>query len=177
MLRRQGFWRNLPRMLLRLLLVSLPLYVLDQVTKWLVLAYIPEYSPIHVIPGFFNLVRTYNTGMAFGLMKDSNAFFIGLSFFALLVLGIMQWRGAFAGWLPQTALLLLIAGICGNLTDRIVHGHVIDFLEFYVEAGGRPLAWPAFNVADSCICVSAALLILGSFRKQQPRASEEGDAA
>ncbi len=163
-------------MFLRLLLVSMPLYLLDQLTKWMVLEYIPEYAPIHVVPGFFNLVRTYNTGMAFGLMKDNNSFFIGLSFFALGVLALMQWRGTFQGWLPQTAFLLLVAGICGNLTDRIFHGHVIDFLEFYFEAGGRAWVWPAFNVADSCICVSAALFILGSFTSARPKPARENDA-
>jgi signal peptidase II len=150
-------------MVARLLLVTLPLYILDQVSKWLVVQHVPEYSPIHVVPGFFNLVHTYNTGMAFGLMKDSNAFFIGLAIVALVVLCFMQWRKAFPGPVTQAAFLILLAGILGNLTDRIVHGHVIDFLEFYVEFGDRPHVWPSFNVADSCICIAATLFVITSF--------------
>ncbi|MEN9470578.1 MAG: hypothetical protein RL630_2311, partial [Verrucomicrobiota bacterium] len=60
-----------------LLLLTLPLYILDQITKFLVLANIPTHVTIEVIPGFFNLVQVHNTGAAFGMMKDNNAFFIG----------------------------------------------------------------------------------------------------
>jgi signal peptidase II len=67
-------------------------------------------------------------------------------------------------WTTTVSFALLAAGILGNLIDRLVKGSVVDFLHFYI----REYAWPSFNVADSCICIAAGLLILSSFRKQRP---------
>ena len=152
------------------LLVSLPLYLLDQLTKSLVLAHISTDELIPVIPGFFNLVQVHNTGAAFGMLRDNNLFFVILSFSALIILAILAWKGVFQDWTSRWAGALLVAGVAGNLTDRILHGHVVDFLDVILPWYGR---WPAFNVADSCICVAAGLFILGSFldgkqRKAQP---------
>ena len=152
------------------LLVSLPLYVLDQLTKALVLTHISTDELIPVIPGFFNLVQVHNTGAAFGMLKDNNLFFVVLSCSALIILAILAWKGVFQDWTSRWAGALLVAGVAGNLTDRILRGHVVDFLDFILPWYGR---WPAFNVADSCICVAAGLFILGSFldgkrRKAQP---------
>jgi len=141
--------------------VALPLYVLDQFSKWLVLQNISPDEMVPVVPGFFNLVQVHNTGAAFGMMANNNAFFIGLSSVALVVLTVLTWRRAFQDCLAQWASTLLVAGVAGNLTDRLLHGHVIDFLDFILPWYGR---WPAFNVADSCICVAAGLLIFSSFR-------------
>lgn len=140
--------------------VALPLYLLDQFSKWLVLQNISTDEIIPVIPGFFNLVQVHNTGAAFGMMSNNNAFFIGLSSVALVVLTVLTWRGAFHDRLAQWASALLVSGVAGNLTDRLLHGHVVDFLDFILPWYGR---WPAFNVADSCICVAAGLLIVSSF--------------
>ena len=150
--------------------LSLPLYVLDQVTKALVLAKISPDEIVPVIPGFFNLVQVHNTGAAFGMLKDNNLFFVALSCVALVILGILGWKEVFADGVSRWAAALLVAGICGNLTDRLIHGHVVDFLDFILPVYGR---WPAFNVADSCICVAAGLFILASFldskqKKAQP---------
>ena len=152
------------------LLVSLPLYILDQLTKALVLGHISTDEMIPVIPGFFNLVQVHNTGAAFGMMKDNNLFFVALSFSALILLAILAWKGVFVDWTSRWASALLVAGVAGNLTDRLLHGHVVDFLDVILPWYGR---WPAFNVADSCICVAAGLFILGSFldgkrKKAQP---------
>lgn len=152
------------------LLISLPLYILDQLTKWLVLAHISTDELIPVIPGFFNLVQVHNTGAAFGMLRDNNLFFVILSFSALSILAILAWKGVFQDWTSRWAGALLVAGVAGNLTDRILHGHVVDFLDVILPWYGR---WPAFNVADSCICIAAGLFILGSFldgkrRKAQP---------
>ena len=152
------------------LLVSLPLYVLDQLTKSLVITHISTDELIPVIPGFFNLVQVHNTGAAFGMLRDNNLFFVILSFSALIILAILAWKGVFQDWTSRWAGALLVAGVAGNLTDRILRGHVVDFLDFILPWYGR---WPAFNVADSCICVAAGLFILGSFldgkrRKSQP---------
>ena len=150
--------------------VSLPLYLLDQVTKAVVLATISTDEMVSVIPGFFNLVQVHNTGAAFGMLTDNNLFFIALSCAALIVLGILGWKKVFVDGPSRWAAALLVAGICGNLTDRILHGHVIDFLDFILPVYGR---WPAFNVADSSICIAAGLFIVASFldtkgKKAQP---------
>jgi signal peptidase II len=152
------------------LLVSLPLYILDQLTKALVLGNISTEEMIPVIPGFLNLVQVHNTGAAFGMLKDNNVFFVILSFSALIILAILGWKGVFVDWTSRWAGALLVAGVAGNLTDRILHGHVVDFLDVILPWYGR---WPAFNVADSCICIAAGLFILGSLldgkrKKTQP---------
>ena len=142
------------------LLLTLPLYILDQITKFLVLAYIPTHLTIGLIPGFFNLVQVHNTGAAFGMLKDNNAFFIGLASIALIAVALMAWRGCFHDSPTRIGAALLASGILGNLTDRILHGHVIDFLDVILPWYGH---WPAFNVADSCICVAAFLFVISGF--------------
>ena len=143
------------------LFLSLPLYVLDQVTKALVQHSIPYLNSVPVIPGFFNLVHVHNTGAAFGMLTNSNVFFIVLASVALIVLVVLTRRGVFKDNLSRCAGALLVAGVAGNLTDRLLHQHVIDFLQFILPWYGE---WPSFNVADSCICVAAGLFILSSFR-------------
>lgn len=143
-----------------LLTLTLPLYVADQVTKWLALGFIEEGSGIEIIPGFFWLVLVYNTGAAFGMLANNNGFFIGLSVVALVVLSVLVRKRAFVGTWPTVAVGILVAGIFGNLTDRILHGHVVDFLDFYLPFYGH---WPAFNIADMCICGAAGIFIIHSF--------------
>jgi signal peptidase II len=148
-----------------ILLLSLPLYALDQITKWWVLGHVhPDQAPMTVIPDFFSLVNVTNTGAAFGSFRNNNAFFIVLSCVALLVVVALLVRRRSPDTLRDISLALLLAGILGNLTDRFLHGHVIDFLLFDLHI---PLAifrpWPAFNVADSCICIAVVFFIIHSF--------------
>ena len=143
-----------------LLLLTLPLYILDQITKFLVLANIPTHVTIEVIPGFFNLVQVHNTGAAFGMMKDNNWFFIGLASVAIVAVAVMAWRGCFLDAPSRIGAALLASGIVGNLTDRLLHGYVVDFLDVILPWYGH---WPAFNVADSCICVAAFLFLISGF--------------
>ncbi len=141
--------------------VTLPLFALDQITKAAVLRTIRPDETVVVIPGFFSLVQLHNTGAAFSMLSGRNGFFIALSVAALIALAVFARRGAFGdAWLRLGA-ALLGAGILGNLTDRILHGHVIDFLLFDLHV---PFAnpWPAFNVADSCISVAAAIFVIRS---------------
>ena len=151
-----------------ILLISLPLYALDQVTKWLVLQNVrPEDS---LDPNkFFNLVNVTNTGAAFGSFRNNNTFFIVLSCIALFLVAALLLRRRSADSLRDISLALLLAGIIGNLTDRLLHGHVIDFLLFNLHI---PLAnpWPAFNVADSCICVAVVSFIIHSFKTSRTAA-------
>jgi len=148
-----------------LLFLSLPLYALDQLTKWLVVQHIEQGydNRVSVIPGFFDLVYLVNTGAAFSVFSNNNIFFIALSVCVLAALAFFYKRGAFNGKLLNIGFSLLIAGILGNLTDRILHQHVIDFLLFDLHVRFAD-PWPAFNVADSCICVAACLFIITSFR-------------
>ncbi len=150
-----------------LFLLTLPLYALDQVTKFLVLRLLDPTEPGQtVVPNFFTLVHVTNSGAAFGSFANKNGFFIALSLVALLVvLFLLFRRGPTDSW-RRVALALLLAGILGNLTDRLWHGHVIDFLLFNLHV---PFAdpWPAFNVADSCICIAVLCFIVHSFRQDQ----------
>ena len=155
----------------------LVLYVLDQVTKlwtagldlgrpgWPVLPqHVPLGGHIPVWGETFEWVHFSNTGAAFGIMHDSNRFFIGLSIAAVCGLAWALRRNLFPGRLNLVAIVLLLPGILGNLTDRLLHGYVVDFLLF--DFGFWPFApWPAFNVADSCICVSVGLLMLATIQE------------
>lgn len=152
---------SFPRLLA---LVTLPFYLLDQATKWAVLGHLELGEERPIVPGFFELVHWRNTGAAFSMLSDSNPFFIGLSAVALGVLGVLIWLGKFRDKLSRLGCAFLLAGILGNLTDRIFQGSVVDFLLFNLHV---PFAdpWPAFNVADSCIFIAAALWIWQSFRE------------
>ena len=151
-----------------ILLLSLPLYLLDQITKGLVLRNIqPEDRPIPVVPDFFQLVNVTNDGAAFGSFKNNNAFFIVLSCLAFVfVFALLLRRARSRDRLRDVSLSLLLAGIMGNLTDRFLHGHVIDFALFDLHV---PFAhpWPAFNVADSCIFVAVICFVIHSLRKRK----------
>ena len=143
-----------------LLFITLPLYLLDQVTKWLVLRFISTDEFVPVIPGVFYLVQVHNTGAAFGMLKNNNLFFMILASVALVLVAIFARRGAFADALSRFGAALLVSGVLGNLTDRILHGYVIDFLDVILPWYGH---WPAFNVADSAICGAAALFLISGF--------------
>ena len=154
-----------------ILLLSLPLYLLDQITKWLVLRFVgPE--DIHVVvPEFFAVVHVTNDGAAFGSFKNNNLFFIVLSCLAFVfVFALLIRRAKTRDRLRDVSLALLLGGIMGNLTDRFLHGHVIDFALFDLHV---PFAhpWPAFNVADSCIFIAVACFIVHSVRNRKEAAA------
>ncbi len=147
-----------------ILLLSLPLYCLDRLSKWLALEHITADTPRILIPEFFALVFVTNTGAAFGSFRNNNFFFITLSCAALVfILGMLLRRRTPDAW-RDISLALLLAGVLGNLTDRLLYGYVIDFLLFDLHV---PLAhpFPAFNVADSCICLAVVCFIVHSLRQ------------
>ena len=155
-----------------ILFLSLPLYALDQWTKQMVLRFISPDEPRVLVTDFFSLVNVTNTGAAFGSFRGNNTFFILISCVALVVvLGLLLRPRVRDHW-RDLSLALLLAGILGNLTDRLLYGHVIDFLLFDLHI---PYAhpWPAFNVADSCISVAVVLFIIHSFWKQSGAAKAE----
>ncbi|HSI14010.1 MAG TPA: signal peptidase II [Chthoniobacter sp.] len=147
--------------------IALPLYALDQVTKWWIVRHFELHEQRTVIADFFDLVYYSNTGAAFSAFAGKNTFFIVLSTVALIALVYFYLRGAFKDRPSRWAVGLLAAGILGNLTDRLMHGHVVDFLLFNLHVRYAD-PWPAFNVADSCICVATGLFILAAFLDRKP---------
>src|SRR4051812_17104141 len=135
--------------------------MLDRWTKRLVGARIAMYTHIQIIPGFFRLTHTENTGAAFSLFAESSSHWktgllIAFSALAMVVVSGLLWKQWRALSLTGVALSLILGGAVGNLWDRIASGRVIDFLLFYY----RQYQWPVFNLADSSIVVGASLLVL-----------------
>ncbi len=143
------------------LLIALLVVLLDRWTKRLAAARIAMYAHIQVIPGFFRLTHTENTGAAFSLFADSPshwkiAMLIGFSVVAMLVVSVLLWKQSHAVTITGIALSLILGGALGNLWDRVASGKVVDFLLFYV----KQYQWPVFNLADSAIVVGASLLVI-----------------
>lgn len=143
--------------------VIVVLALLDQFTKWYVVHHVGFQESVPVIPGFFSLTHVYNTGAAFSMMHDSNRFFTLLS--VVVFVALVALRRHFPGLLMQWGWILILSGILGNVTDRILRGHVVDFLDFQFGS----YHWPAFNVADSCICVAAALFLFSGFSSEKSK--------
>jgi signal peptidase II len=136
--------------------------ILDQLTKLAVLGNLAPYQDVIPVTGFFNLVHVHNPGAAFSLLADQpgwqRGFFTAV---ALIASAVILWLLRKPGErIFHIALALILGGAIGNVIDRILYGHVIDFLDFYVGTWH----WPAFNVADSGITIGAALLIYDAFK-------------
>ena len=151
------------RDLSRLLCVAIALLVIsaDQITKAMVERSIPEGTLVPVLPGFFNLTHTKNTGVAFGIFSGSpapwkTALLIVVS--ALLIVAVVGfvWRSRPLHWGANVGLALVLGGALSNLADRIRAGQVVDFLDIY----WRSYHWYAFNLADSAIVVGAGFLAI-----------------
>jgi signal peptidase II len=154
-------WKSrFPAMRKYFFLIAALVVALDRYTKWLIAHRLTMHDSITVIPGFFRIIHTENPGAAFGLFADSPsqwkvALLIIFSLLALAVVSTLLWRNSHRLTSTGVGLSLILGGAIGNLWDRIVSRHVVDFLLFYV---GR-YQWPAFNVADSAIVVGACLLV------------------
>jgi len=149
-----------PRKLAILIPVLLLGLLLDQVSKLLVLAKLPLNSQISVIPGLLNLVHVHNRGAAFGLLSGWGSefpwlFFMGTTILVLGVLGYLIWRLPDDHSLAALGYSLILTGALGNLIDRVRLKEVVDFIDVY---WGR-YHWPAFNVADSLVCIGAGVLV------------------
>ena len=153
--------------MLRWLWLSLVILIFDQATKYWVEAGFQYREQLPVIDGFFNLTLVYNTGAAFSFLSDAGGwqrwFFTLVAVVISVVLLVWLKRLQPGDRLTAAAISLVLGGAVGNLVDRLIHGHVIDFLLFYYEEW----AWPAFNIADSSIFIGVAILILGSFKAEQ----------
>lgn len=142
------------------LLVSVAVIGLDQWSKAWVLARLPEFTPVPVIDGFWNWYRTYNTGAAFSFLSDAGGW--QLWFFTALAVGISglmaywMWGTARGAWRSAVPYALVIGGAIGNVIDRLMHGHVVDFIQWHI--GDH--YWPSFNIADSAIVLGAVGIAL-----------------
>ena len=156
------------------LILSALVILVDIWTKSLVLARIQLHEAIPIIPNFFQLVHVRNTGAAFGLGANASSKIVpillnagAIAVFCVVV--VYALRSSVTDRLLQTGLHLILGGAIGNLLDRFRFGYVVDFLDVYV---GRH-HWPAFNVADSAICIGIALLFFDMRKKPETAPATE----
>jgi signal peptidase II len=143
------------------LLIALAIFTLDQITKAIIEATIPLHDARTIIPGFMNLTHVKNRGAAFGIFAEAPSqsklmLVVFLSVVALGVVVTLLWRNQPQAKRTGVGLALILGGAIGNLFDRLVHGSVVDFAEFFYGN----YHFPAFNVADSAIVIGASLLLL-----------------
>lgn len=150
----------------RLWWLMLLVLVADQVSKQVVIANMQLFDSIELLP-FFNLTYVRNYGAAFSFLSDAGGwqrwFFTLIAVVISVVLAVWLARNSKAQLKLNLALSLVLAGAIGNLIDRSVYGFVIDFLHVYYQNWH----YPAFNIADSAICIGAALLIWDSFSSNE----------
>ena len=138
---------------------------LDQLTKSWIVSHLPfptygEPGAIRVIRGFFNLVHVGNTGAAWSLFAGQSVFLASLAVATLVAIFVWRRSLGLRDRLPQISFGLLCGGITGNLIDRLVYGHVIDFLDLHFGS----YIYPTFNVADSGICIGVILYLWHSLK-------------
>lgn len=151
----------------RWFLISAIIVALDLYTKYLIQnAFV--FGEHLAVTSFFDLVRYHNTGAAFSFLADAGGwqkwFFTAITAIAVIVITYLILKNH-QEKLFCWGLALVLGGAIGNLYDRLTLGYVVDFLFFHIDA----LYWPAFNVADSAICVGVGLLLLDSFKKEKQR--------
>lgn len=148
-------------------LIMIALVALDQATKHIIARTVDLYESVTVIPGFFNITRIHNKGAIFGSFSQANnklvfALLTAASLAALALVITYFFKTPAGDKLMKVALTLIMAGALGNQFDRLIRGHVIDFLDFYVGKAH----WPFFNAADSCITIGACLMLVILFRRK-----------
>jgi len=151
------------------LLVTIVIFAADRVSKILVAKNLVLNLPLGVFSNF-NLFYTQNTGAAFSFLNDAGSWhtwlFIVIGMVAICLLVFWELQITANRWL-QFTLALILGGTLGNVFDRVVYGYVIDFLDFYFGIWH----YPAFNLADSAICVGAAMLAIDIFIKRKTTAN------
>ena len=156
-----------------LILVSFLILVCDQTTKAWIVSRLRLGESTVLIPHYFSFTYVRNTGAAFGFLAHANPafrvpFFITVPLLALLAIGFVFKKIPVGDLKLSTSLSLIVGGALGNLIDRVKFGFVVDFMDFYWRDGAH---FPAFNVADSAICVGVGLLMLDLLLH-----SQEGEA-
>lgn len=149
--------------MLKWLALALVLLLLDQLTKILILVYY-HYGESSYVTSFFNIVHVHNSGAAFSFLAGASGwqrwFFVGIAVAAVIFI-VWMLRTHAGQKLFSFAMACILGGAIGNVIDRLVHGYVIDFLDFHF----RSWHFPAFNVADSAITIGALCLILDELRR------------
>ena len=157
----------------RIAILALVIFVLDQVTKLVVLRSLEFHEERIVIDGFFKFVHWGNTGAAWSMFRGNNAVLALTALAALIILFLSRHHFDLHTLGGQIALGFIFGGILGNLLDRIRVGHVIDFLRFYlIRRNGEEAGFPAFNIADSAICIGVGLLFVLSFQGEPARPAQ-----
>ena len=146
--------------------------MLDQLSKYMATQMLEMFQPLAVMP-MFNLTLMYNTGAAFSFLSEAGGWQRWFFTVVALVISavIFTWiRRLDAGQHLQAAgLSLVLGGALGNVIDRLLLGHVVDFIQIYYDRW----YWPAFNIADSAITVGVVLLILDTLRNKAPCHTED----
>lgn len=151
-------------------LVTMGVLVVDQVTKIYIDLVMDLHQSVPVIPHLFSITYIRNKGAAFGFLADSSfrlPFFIFISIVAVVVILFAYRKLRPDQTLAMVSLAMILAGALGNFIDRIRLGEVIDFLDVY----WKTYHWPAFNIADSAICVGVFLLAVDMLREEQRQKS------
>jgi signal peptidase II len=148
--------------------IAAAVFALDRLTKWIVETRVSFSDTYKVIPGFFDIVRSENRGVAFGIFNDSESglrtMLLGaISLAAVVGIGFMLRKARHMDPSSLWALSLILGGAAGNMFDRILRGRVTDFLELYLG----DYHWPTFNVADSAIVIASGLLIVDLLRPKR----------
>lgn len=143
------------------LATSLGIFGLDRWTKWLIESRFDFFDTTTVIPGFFNLVRSENPGVAFGIFSDTVSHnrtlaLVSVSLVALVVMASLLWKIDKQDRYSAAGISLIFGGALGNVFDRVRFGRVTDFIDLYVAS----YHWYIFNLADAAICIGAGFLIL-----------------
>lgn len=159
------------------LLLSLLVLVLDQWSKWLVELHLGKHASFEIIPNLLNFTHVQNTGVAFGLFAargdvTGTLVLTVLGLLALAFVGYYFWIVSPTDRTLLIALGLVIGGAIGNLIDRVMHGGVTDFIDFYFGT----YHWHTFNIADSAITVGIGLMLLGTFLHPGPEHSSAPSA-
>lgn len=150
------------------LAISAAVVAVDRITKHIVVQQLPNGRAHTVIPGVFRITDVHNTGAAFSMFAETASpvtvrnVLIAFSVIAVMLIFAMLWRVGRTMSASTVALALILGGAFGNLYDRIVYHHVVDFLEVRIYH----YHWPDFNVADSCIVIGACILMIEIFRPQ-----------
>ena len=159
----------------RIAILAVAVFAMDQITKWAVVSNLEFGDRRVIVPGFFDLVHWGNTGAAWSMFRDNNQVLALVAVAALLVLFFARHHFEIHTLPGQISLGLIFGGIIGNLTDRLMHDHVIDFLHFYVfTRNGGEASFPAFNVADTAICTGVGLLFVASWINESRTAVQKG---
>jgi signal peptidase II len=141
--------------------------ILDQASKWFMVSWLSLYETVAVIP-FFNLTMAHNSGAAFSFLANAGGwqrwFFTVIAIVVSIVLVVWLKGLTSKARLEAIAISLMLGGAVGNLVDRLIYGYVIDFLDFYNYFGSYH--FPAFNIADSALCIGVTLLIIDTFKNK-----------